>query len=154
MAKIGRNDVCPCGSGNKHKKCCLEPALSAPLNAVAIEPIAAITPVCHSCGRHADGGHDDDVIDEINERADKIFDELLGGRVDVAETLCHDFLRDFPDDAEGHDLLSMICEERGERERALELLRRASTIAHARPDYDTETRTLMRQRIKELEVRA
>ncbi len=22
--KIGRNDPCPCGSGKKHKKCCLE----------------------------------------------------------------------------------------------------------------------------------
>ena len=21
--KIGRNDVCPCGSGKKHKKCCM-----------------------------------------------------------------------------------------------------------------------------------
>jgi uncharacterized protein YecA (UPF0149 family) len=21
-AKIGRNDPCPCGSGNKYKKCC------------------------------------------------------------------------------------------------------------------------------------
>ena len=21
--KIGRNDVCPCGSGRKYKKCCL-----------------------------------------------------------------------------------------------------------------------------------
>jgi len=23
MSKIGRNDPCPCGSGSKHKKCCL-----------------------------------------------------------------------------------------------------------------------------------
>jgi SEC-C motif len=23
MAKLGRNDPCPCGSGNKYKKCCL-----------------------------------------------------------------------------------------------------------------------------------
>jgi uncharacterized protein YecA (UPF0149 family) len=23
-AKVGRNDPCPCGSGKKHKKCCLE----------------------------------------------------------------------------------------------------------------------------------
>jgi ABC-type Zn2+ transport system substrate-binding protein/surface adhesin len=22
-AKVGRNDACPCGSGKKHKKCCL-----------------------------------------------------------------------------------------------------------------------------------
>ena len=23
MAKIGRNDLCPCGSGKKYKKCCM-----------------------------------------------------------------------------------------------------------------------------------
>lgn len=26
MARIGRNDPCPCGSGRKYKKCCLERA--------------------------------------------------------------------------------------------------------------------------------
>lgn len=25
MAKVGRNDLCPCGSGKKYKRCC-EPA--------------------------------------------------------------------------------------------------------------------------------
>ncbi len=29
MAKIGRNDPCPCGSGKKHKHCCLNPATDA-----------------------------------------------------------------------------------------------------------------------------
>src|SRR5258708_19711611 len=24
MAKVGRNDPCPCGSGKKYKRCCLE----------------------------------------------------------------------------------------------------------------------------------
>jgi len=24
MAKIGRNDPCPCGSGKKYKRCCLD----------------------------------------------------------------------------------------------------------------------------------
>ena len=26
MPKVGRNDPCPCGSGKKFKKCCLETA--------------------------------------------------------------------------------------------------------------------------------
>jgi hypothetical protein len=40
---------------------------------------------------------------------------MLGGllRRREAETLCNDFIRDFPDEAEGHDLLSMIFETRG-----------------------------------------
>lgn len=27
MAKVGRNDPCPCGSGKKYKKCCVNKAL-------------------------------------------------------------------------------------------------------------------------------
>jgi tellurite resistance protein len=46
----------------------------------------------------------------------------------------------------------MIYEDRGQRERALDLLRQASSIAHADPDYDAETRSLMRERIPELEL--
>ncbi len=30
MARIGRNDPCPCGSGNKFKKCCIGKAQFAP----------------------------------------------------------------------------------------------------------------------------
>lgn len=30
MAKIGRNDSCPCGSGKKFKKCCLGAGVTAP----------------------------------------------------------------------------------------------------------------------------
>jgi len=108
MAKIGRNDVCPCGSGKKHKRCCLVAEGGPPLRvAEAIAPGPPVA-VCHSCGRHEDDASDDE-IDEINDRADHILDELLDGRLDAAEALYHDFLEDFPRDAEGHDLLSMIC---------------------------------------------
>jgi len=30
--KIGRNDLCPCGSGKKYKKCCLHRAIQAPID--------------------------------------------------------------------------------------------------------------------------
>jgi tetratricopeptide (TPR) repeat protein len=145
MAKIGRNDPCPCGSGKKQKKCCStigDSAAKPPMSAV--EP--SVSHVCDSCGKGVD--------DEINDRADHILDQLLEGHVDEAEALCHAFIQDFPAEAEGLDLLSMVFEERGQRDRALELLRQASKIAHANPAYDAETRLLMRQRIGELEVRA
>ena len=37
MAKIGRNEPCPCGSGNKYKKCCLSKPTPAPAGQVAAE---------------------------------------------------------------------------------------------------------------------
>jgi hypothetical protein len=143
MAKIGRNDPCPCGSGKKHKRCCLAAPATQERPGT---PVAALTEshqeICPCC------------VDELNERADHILEVLLAGRADEAETLCHDFLRDFPGQAEGIDLLSMTFELRGQRERALDLLRQASDIAHANPDYDAETRSLMRERIRELELSA
>ena len=109
MAKIGRNDPCPCGSGEKLKRCCLaEPSAAKP----ALEPpSSAVEPhheVCDSCGCALD--------DEFN------------------------------------DLHSMIFETRGQHAQALSLLRKASRIAHDRQDYDPETKLIMRQRIKELEL--
>ena len=141
MAKIGRNEACPCGSGKKHKRCCLA-APAPPKGAATITdgPSESHHENCDGC------------LDELNERADRVLDVLLDGRIHDAVRLCHDFIRDFPGQAEGIDLLSMIFEERGQRERALELLRQASAIAHASPDYDAETRSLMRARIVELEL--
>jgi tetratricopeptide (TPR) repeat protein len=154
MAKIGRNDPCPCGSGKKHKKCC-SASEASPAASVATAPLAAAPHhhACDVCGRGRDDDNDDE-IDEINERADHILDEILDGRIDDAEALCHAFIQDFPEDAEGFDLLSMVFEERGQRERALELLRKALGIANANPEYDDETRLLMRERLEELEVAA
>jgi hypothetical protein len=143
MAKIGRNELCPCGSGSKYKRCCLSAPVAMELAATnaqgPTEPHQELCPCC---------------VDELNERADHVLDELLAGRTDEAEALCRAFIRDFPGEAEGIDLLSMICEERGQRDRALDLLRQASRIAHANPDYDAETRSLMRERIRELELSA
>lgn len=152
MAKIGRNDPCPCGSGKKHKKCC-SAAGASPVAGVEIVPASSALQhhACDVCGGDDVG---DDEIDELNERADHILDEILAGRVDHAEALCHDFIDDFPHDAEGFDLLSMVFEERGQRERALELLRKALSIADANPEYDDETRVLMRERLEELEAPA
>jgi hypothetical protein len=143
MAKIGRNEPCPCGSGKKHKRCCLAaPSAEESTGTNVVALTESHHDICPCC------------IDELNERADHVLHELLAGRVDEAEALCHDFNRDFPGQAEGVDLLSMIFEHRGQRQRALGLLRQASDIAHANPEYDAETRSLMRERIRELELPA
>ncbi len=147
MAKIGRNDPCPCGSGNKHKRCCLaaRPSNPAPV-ATAMTVAATAHPVeddlCDCC------------FDELNERADRALDLLIAGRVEDAEAMAHDLMRDFPREVEGTDLLSMVSEARGDAAGAAALLRRAIAIVHAHPLHDAETRLLMRQRLKELEHRA
>jgi hypothetical protein len=144
MAKIGRNEPCPCGSGKKYKRCCQTVVAPAPqppaLRANTwTEPHRELCPCC---------------VEKLEERADRVADELVAGNLDHAEVLCRQFIADYPREAEGLDLLSMILEQRGQRDQALDLLRRASTIAHARPEYDFEVRTNMRQRIRQLELSA
>jgi tetratricopeptide (TPR) repeat protein len=142
MAKIGRNDPCRCGCGKKYKRCCQTAIAPAPQPAAVLsntrtEPHRELCP----CG-----------VERLEERADRVADELIVGNLDQAEALCRQFIADYPDEAEGLDLLSMILQERGQRDQALDLLRRASAIAHARSEYDFQVRSNMRQRIKELEL--
>ena len=40
MAKIGRNDLCPCDSGKKYKKCCLASDEAATRAARPAQPAA------------------------------------------------------------------------------------------------------------------
>ena len=146
MAKFGRNDPCPCGSGKKHKRCCLVAQTPAPDPGSAAKPAVPRPPVleeiCDCC------------IDALNERADRALELLLDGHLDEGEAMAHDLMRDFPDEVEGIDLLSMAAEARGDRERAVGLLRRAIDIVRVHPFHDAETRVLMNMRLRELEQQA
>jgi hypothetical protein len=146
MAKIGRNDACPCGSGKKYKRCCLTAQVANPDAATTAaniaDPVVDGDDICDCC------------LEDLEQRADRALDLILDGHVDDAESMAHDLMRDFPREVEGIDLLSMVSEARGERERAAKLLRRAIAIVRVHPHHDAETRVLMNQRLKELELRA
>jgi len=76
MAKIGRNEPCPCGSGSKYKRCCLGAPVAMELASTnAQAPTEPHEELCPGC------------VDELNERADHVLDELLAGRTDEAR-LC------------------------------------------------------------------
>jgi SEC-C motif-containing protein len=145
MAKIGRNDPCPCGSGKKHKRCCLSAQAPTP------DPASTVMTADANVEEHDDLC--DCCLDALNERADRTLDLLLDGNLDEAEAMAHDLMRDFPDEVEGIDLLSMVSEARGERERTVGLLRRAIEIVRVHPFHDAETRLLMHQRLRQLEQR-
>jgi SEC-C motif len=143
MAKIGRNEPCPCGRGKKYKRCCqalrvaqLPPPTTTPRDDER-ESYGELCPCC---------------VERLERQADRVADELAAGHLDDAEALCQKLIADFPTEAEGLDLLSMILQERGQRVRALEVLRQASAIAHARPEYDSDVRSDMRDRMRQLEL--
>src|SRR5450755_2865557 len=98
MAKIGRNDACPCGSGKKYKRCCLTAPTANP------NPVSSTANTAHPV--EPDDDLCDCCVDALNERADRALDLLLDGHTDDAEAMAHDLVRDFPQEVEGIDLLS------------------------------------------------
>ena len=111
MAKIGRNNPCPCGSGKKYKRCCL-----IALPTATLEP----TRVAVNPAGPPQSDHDlcDCCLDALNDRADRALDLILDDHVDDAEAMAQELMRDFPQEVEGIDLLSMVSEARGQVKRA------------------------------------
>jgi len=76
--KVGRNDPCPCGSGKKYKRCCIDrgggdEARHAPGAAAGEGTVAAVM---------AWAGRDDDDADEWDERRLQVLGEHLGEACD------------------------------------------------------------------------
>jgi TolA-binding protein len=93
MAKIGRNDPCPCGSGKKYKKCCMASDEAAARAARPAQP-AAVPARRPSLASHA---REHDERDELTEASNAVVDLVQAGNLDAAEQGAHDLLARFPD---------------------------------------------------------
>jgi SEC-C motif len=78
MAKIGRNDPCPCGSGEKYKRCCL-PRDEA---AAAAERAAALGRETERFASEAAIRTEDDGLDDAS---NVVIDLIDAGHLDAAE---------------------------------------------------------------------
>ena len=138
MAKIGRNDLCPCGSGKKYKKCCLASDEAAARAARPAQPAAAagaprrLWPAILQ---------DHDELDELTEASNAVVDMVHAGNLDAAEQAAHDLLARFPDVHDGYDRLGMVCEARGDHRQAADYYRKAINVIRNHPDnYDPDVR--------------
>lgn len=142
MAKIGRNDPCPCGSGHKYKRCCLlrdEAAAAAARAAAPALDRETDTPV--------EWVSDDDGLDEAS---NIVIDLIDAGRLDDAERAAQDLLARYPEVHDGLERVAMVAAARGNRARAAEYYRRAADFVHARPAwYDAEMETYLREKAAE-----
>jgi tetratricopeptide (TPR) repeat protein len=149
MAKTGRNDPCPCGSGKKYKQCCLARDEAAAATARAAQAAAAPArprrPVRFLQIRR-------DGIDELTEASNAALDLIHAGKLDEAEQAAHDLLARFPDVHDGYDRLGMVCEARGEHHQAAEYYRKAIAVIDEHPDdYDPDFAGVYRSLIDRLE---
>jgi hypothetical protein len=129
MAKIGRNQPCPCGSGKKYKNCCL--ATDETSAAAAREEQRHNAPPPRTRGGPARWTPPLDDTDQLDQLSNDTVDLIDAGRLDEAERLCHRLLDDFPDLPDGHMRLGHLFRARGEPKRAAHHLRLAASVARS-----------------------
>ena len=126
MAKIGRNQPCPCGSGKKYKRCCWHRDRAA-----HVPTTLAVSPHGY---RFAET--------ELDRLSNSVVGFVEEGRLDEADAACEQLRTQYP---EVHDWLmrkAMICEARGETTRAIEFYERTIAWMDEHPeDFDPESRT-------------
>jgi tetratricopeptide (TPR) repeat protein len=145
MAKIGRNDLCHCGSGKKYKKCCM-----ASDEAAARPARPAAVPTRRPSVANYFQDHD-----ELTEASNAVVDMVQAGNLDAAEQAAHDLLARFPDVHDGYDRLGMVCEARGDHRQAADYYREAINVIRNHPDnYDPEFEAVFQKLIDRLEPKA
>ena len=149
MAKTGRNDPCPCGSGKKYKQCCLARDEAAAASARAAQAAAA-PPRRPGFTRYLQIRNDN--TDELTEASNAAANLVRAGKLDEAERAAHDLLARFPDVHDGYDRLGMVCEARGDHRQAAEYYRKAIAVIRAHPDdYDPEFEAVFQKLIDRLD---
>jgi tetratricopeptide (TPR) repeat protein len=148
MAKPGRNDPCPCGSGNKYKRCCLpkEQAVEreqlaeeqakrderAAARRLELREMRVAIAARLSMAEDADVGED-----ELDTASNAVVDLVHAGRLDEAEAAARDLLVRFPEVHDGYDRLGMVYEARGENQKAADCYRKLIEFIRQHPDdYD------------------
>jgi tetratricopeptide (TPR) repeat protein len=151
MAKIGRNDLCPCNSGKKYKKCCMASDEAA---ARAARP-AQLTAVPARRPSLAGYVQEHDELDELTEASNAVVDMVQSGNLDAAEQAARDLLARFPDVHDGYDRLGMVCEARGDHRQAADCYRKVINVIRNHPDnYDPEFEAVFQRLVDRLETQA
>lgn len=125
MAKIGRNQPCPCGSGKKYKNCCL--AANETSAAAVREDQRRNAPPPPTRGLAA--GWAPLLDDDLDQLSNDTVNLIDAGKFDEAERLCHRLLDEFPDVPDGHMRMGHLFRARGEPKKAAHHLRLAASLA-------------------------
>jgi TolA-binding protein len=149
--KIGRNDPCHCGSGQKYKRCCQEKDEATERAArVAAEAAKPERPARHAIDLLADDI--DDESDELTAASNAIVDMVHAGNLDEAERAARDFLVRFPEVHDGYDRLGMVYEARGDNKQAAHYYRQVIDFVRARPDqYEPAFETTFQRLVQKLD---
>lgn len=133
MAKVGRNQPCPCGSSKKYKQCCLAADEVAERAASDQQRRATPPAVPVRVPRWmADVLAEDEEFDQrLTKMSNDTVDLITDGKLDDAERMCQRLLDEFPELPDGHIRLGQLFRARGEPKRAAQHLRLAAAACRA-----------------------
>jgi tetratricopeptide (TPR) repeat protein len=128
MAKIGRNEPCPCGSGKKYKHCCRtkdEAATKAPVGPVLLaDHLPQHHPrFCEDCNA------------KIGVAARSVLALINNGKLDAAERTAQAMIESWPEIHDGYDCFAMVCEARGDKAQAADYYRKVIAMARKEPQF-------------------
>jgi tetratricopeptide (TPR) repeat protein len=166
MAKPGRNDHCPCGSGKKYKKCCLAKdevaereaaaAAQAARDKRAAEKRQGLREVRDAIAAGLAGHALDDVFgDELAHASNAALHLFHAGRLEETEAAARDLLVRFPDMPDGWEYLGLVHEKRDERHAAADCYRRVLELVRRHPeDYEPAFEQQFEELIARLDPKA
>lgn len=133
MAKIGRNQRCPCGSGRKYKHCCLDNDRASQNNA-SRQATARMVNTTAPPGFHF--GEDD-----LDRLSNSVVDLINAGRLDEAEAACQTLKAEYPEVIDWLMRTAMLHEARGETQMAIDYYERTVAYMDDNPrDFDPDSR--------------
>ena len=151
MSNPGRNDPCPCGSGKKYKRCCLEQERLAAADRMAAQRAKQSAALEQRRIEITQGLAAYEESAQLDDTSNAVIDLIHTGRLDEAEQAARQLLQDYPDVIDGHDRLGMVYEARGQRHEAITCYRKAIEVIHAHPDdYDPQVEQSYQARIVKL----
>ena len=121
--KIGRNQPCPCGSGEKYKKCCLNKSV----------PAAGTS-----------------FYTDLDQLSNSVWEHIKAEKWDKAEDACKKLLTEYPDQIDGLHRSAQLWEARGDNSKAAEYYKKAADFAKEADGFDQITIDSFRQKAEQL----
>ena len=122
MKKIGRNEPCPCGSGKKYKKCCLN--------------------------KSAVGGTF--IYTDLDILSNKVNTLINQGKLDEAEQACQQLKEEFPDQIDWIDRYAQLFKAQGENDKAADYYNKAANFAKKEGGFDPTTIEFYQEQAKNI----
>jgi len=145
MAKIGRNQPCPCGSGKKYKHCCLSNDQASRAHSARHTEQHLPHTVPPAYGFFF--GEDD-----LDELSNSVVDLINEGRLEEAETACQELKKQYPEVIDWLHRTAMLHEARGETHQAIVHYERTLQYMDAHPeDFEELSREPFHDAIERLQ---